>query len=325
MKTYIFILTIFFSWTKLFAMKAFIVTILSVLLLVSCSPVNLWQKAGLASPEPITIKGKTGSAGLTDEEKVDVVRSFVGDRDSYITFSIDKPSSFTGSVLYPQRKEEAEAMAQMLNAKCYNKDSVKKFLASEIEDEELVMSMKNTVSLLEAGKSTIIEGIVGFLPDFPITEETDETLKSIIEYYNSIKKNISDYCDDMVSAMFDPLTDLLASSDAPTWGEYVKCQLMINVFSGVLGSMDAIVDGVMNTLTSEEFTDAVFDLSEKEKQVKLSSQLMKVGVSALLDIANGVVSSVISPLAVYNSISYSYGEDIGLMPITDIINQMLGE
>lgn len=306
-------------------MKAFIVTILSVLLLVSCSPVNLWQKAGLASPEPITIKGKTGSAGLTDEEKVDVVRSFVGDRDSYITFSIDKPSSFTGSVLYPQRKEEAEAMAQMLNAKCYNKDSVKKFLASEIEDEELVMSMKNTVSLLEAGKSTIIEGIVGFLPDFPITEETDETLKSIIEYYNSIKKNISDYCDDMVSAMFDPLTDLLASSDAPTWGEYVKCQLMINVFSGVLGSMDAIVDGVMNTLTSEEFTDAVFDLSEKEKQVELSSQLMKVGVSALLDIANGVVSSVISPLAVYNSISYSYGEDIGLMPITDIINQMLGE
>ena len=306
-------------------MKAFIVTILSVLLLVSCSPVNLWQKAGLASPEPITIKGKTGSAGLTDEEKVDVVRSFVGDRDSYITFSIDKPSSFTGSVLYPQRKEEAEAMAQMLNAKCYDKDSVKKFLASEIEDEELVMSMKNTVSLLEAGKKTIIEGIVGFLPDFSITEDTDETIKPIIEYYDSIKKNISDYCDDMVSALFDPLTDLLSSSDTPTWGEYVKCQLMINVFSGVLESMDTIVDGVMNTLTSEEFTDAVFDLSKKEAQDNLSSKLMNVGVSALLDIANGVVSSVISPLAVYNSISYSYGEDIGLMPLTDIINQMLGE
>ena len=306
-------------------MKAFIVTILSVLLLVSCSPVNLWQKAGLASPEPITIKGKTGSAGLTDEEKVDVVRSFVGDRDSYITFSIDKPSSFTGSVLYPQRKEEAEAMAQMLNAKCYDKDSVKKFLASEIENEELVAAMKNTVSLLQEGKATIINGIVGFLPDFPITEDTDETIKPIIEYYDSIKKNISDYCDDMVSALFDPLTDLLSSSDTPTWGEYVKCQLMINVFSGVLGSMDAIVDGVMNTLTSEEFTDAVFDLSKEEAQENLSSKLMKVGVSALLDIANGVVSSVISPLAVYNSISYSYGEDIGLMPITDIINQMLGE
>ena len=325
MKTYIFILTIFFSWTKLFAMKAFIVTILSVLLLVSCSPVNLWQKAGLASPEPITIKGKTGSAGLTDEEKVDVVRSFVGDRDSYITFSIDKPSSFTGSVLYPQRKEEAEAMAQMLNAKCYDKDSVKKFLASEIENEELVAAMKNTVSLLQEGKATIINGIVGFLPDFSITEDTDETIKPIIEYYDSIKKNISDYCDDMVSALFDPLTDLLSSSDTPTWGEYVKCQLMINVFSGVLESMDTIVDGVMNTLTSEEFTDAVFDLSKKEAQDNLSSKLMNVGVSALLDIANGVVSSVISPLAVYNSISYSYGEDIGLMPLTDIINQMLGE
>lgn len=306
-------------------MKAFIVTILSVLLLVSCSPVNLWQKAGLASPEPITIKGKTGSAGLTDEEKVDVVRSFVGDRDSYITFSIDKPSSFTGSVLYPQRKEEAEAMAQMLNAKCYDKDSVKKFLASEIENEELVAAMKNTVSLLQEGKATIINGIVGFLPDFSITEDTDETIKPIIEYYDSIKKNISDYCDDMVSALFDPLTDLLSSSDTPTWGEYVKCQLMINVFSGVLESMDTIVDGVMNALTSEELIDAVFDLSKKEAQDNLSSKLMNVGVSALLDIANGVVSSVISPLAVYNSISYSYGEDIGLMPLTDIINQMLGE
>lgn len=306
-------------------MKAFIVTILSVMLLVSCSPVNLWQKAGLASPEPITIKGKTGSAGLTDEEKVDVVRSFVGDRDSYITFSIDKPSSFTGSVLYPQRKEEAEAMAQMLNAKCYDKDSVKKFLASEIENEELVAAMKNTVSLLQEGKATIINGIVGFLPDFSITEDTDETIKPIIEYYDSIKKNISDYCDDMVSALFDPLTDLLSSSDTPTWGEYVKCQLMINVFSGVLESMDTIVDGVMNALTSEELIDAVFDLSKKEAQDNLSSKLMNVGVSALLDIANGVVSSVISPLAVYNSISYSYGEDIGLMPLTDIINQMLGE
>ena len=41
-----------------------------------------------------------------------------------------------------------------------------------------------------------------------------------------------------------------------------------------------------------------------------------------MNIADGVVSSILSPIAVYNSISYSYGEEIGLMTVADIIVQV---
>ena len=44
-----------------------------------------------------------------------------------------------------------------------------------------------------------------------------------------------------------------------------------------------------------------------------------------MNIVDGVVSSVLSPIAVYNSISYSYGKDIGLMSFSYIIIQYMGE
>ena len=62
-----------------------IVFILSLFLLISCSPENLWQKAGVVAPKPMTISPKTGRAE-EKEGKVDVVRSFIGDRNSYIAF-----------------------------------------------------------------------------------------------------------------------------------------------------------------------------------------------------------------------------------------------
>lgn len=45
-------------------------------------------------------------------------------------------------------------------------------------------------------------------------------------------------------------------------------------------------------------------------------------ITDLMNIADGVVSSILSPIAVYNSISYSYGEEIGLMTVADIIVQV---
>ena len=155
-----------------------IVFILSLFLLISCSPENLWQKAGVVAPKPMTISPKTGEAE-EKEGKVDVVRSFIGDRNSSIAFSIDKPDAFNGSVLYPQSKEEAEAMAQTLNAKCFGQEKIKEFLSTSIEDEELVKAMKNTVFLLDSGRTTIIDGIVGFLPVFDV-DSADEKTEEII-------------------------------------------------------------------------------------------------------------------------------------------------
>lgn len=300
-------------------MKA-IVLIISILLLVSCSPENLWQKTGIVSPEPISIQSKTGSPDSSDENKVDVVRSFVGNRDSSISFSIDKPEDFTGSILYPQSKAEAEAMAQMLNAKCFGKDKIREFLASKIEDESLVAAMKNTVTLLEKGKRSLINVIVNFLPEFPVEEDTDETIKEIIETYNSIKDGINNSCTEFIKKMFDPLFDILSSSEDPTWGEYVKCQLMVNLLSGVLEGMENTVNGVMNVLSSEEMGEVLYNLGNEDDNNELNEKLYEVGVSALLEIASGVVSSVLSPIAIYNSVSYNYGKDIGLMSISDIFD-----
>ena len=267
----------------------------------------------------MTISPKTGGAE-EKEGKVDVVKSFVGDRDSSIAFSIDKPDTFIGSILYPQTKEEAEAMAQTLNAKCFSQEKIKEFLSTSIEDEELVKAMKNTVFLLDSGRTTIIDGIVGFLPEFD-ADSVDEKTKEIINYYNSLRKSISRYCDDFISGLFDPLLSILSTSSTPTWGEYIKCQLMINLFSGVLEGMEKIVSEAVSLLSSEELKDYVFDLDSEA----LEENLKKVGVASLMNIVDGVVSSVLSPIAVYNSISYSYGKDIGLMSVSDIMSQLMGE
>ena len=81
------------------------VFLLSILLLVSCSPENLWQKVGLASPEPIEITSKTGSPKGNEEDEVDVMKCFVGDRESVVSFSIRKPETLRGDILYPQDKK----------------------------------------------------------------------------------------------------------------------------------------------------------------------------------------------------------------------------
>ena len=55
-------------------MKVF-VFVLIIILSVSCSPENLWQKAGFAKPEPISISSKTGRADISEDgDKVDVGR-----------------------------------------------------------------------------------------------------------------------------------------------------------------------------------------------------------------------------------------------------------
>ena len=89
--------------------------------------------------------------------------------------------------------------------------------------------------------------------------------------------------------------------------------------------MEKTVSEAVSLLSSEELNDYVFNLDETADKKELEENLEKVGVVALLNIVDGVVSSVLSPIAVYNSISYSYGKDIGLMSVSDIMSQLMGE
>ena len=297
------------------------VFLLSILLLVSCSPENLWQKVGLASPEPIEITSKTGSPKGNEEDEVDVMKCFVGDRKSVVSFSIRKPESLRGDILYPQDKKEAEKMAEMLNAKCFSQHQIKAFLSSEIEDKDLVFAMQNTVFLLNSCRTTLIDSIEGFLPEFPpATEESPKEYKEILEYYNSFKGDVSK----VISGLFVPLLNLFSSSETPTWGEYIKCQLMINLLSGVLEGMERTVEEVFEVLSSEEMMDVVFNLGNEEEIEELQNKLMEVEIHSLLDAVNSLVSSVLPPLAVYNSISYKYGNDINLMSLSQLLEKLEG-
>ncbi|MGN1177683.1 MAG: hypothetical protein ACI4SI_01430, partial [Candidatus Ornithospirochaeta sp.] len=163
------------------------------------------------------------------------------------------------------------------------------------------------------------------LPEFPpATEESSKEYKEILEYYNSFKGDVSSYCEKVIRGLFDPLFKLLSSSETPTWGEYIKCQLMINLLSGVLEGMERTVEEVFEVLSSEEMMDVVFNLGNKEEIEELQNKLMEVGIDSLLDAVNSLVSSVLPPLAVYNSISYKYGNDIDLMSLSQLLEKLEG-
>ena len=70
--------------------------------------------------------------------------------------------------------------------------------------------------------------------------------------------------------------------------------------------------------------DVVFNLENEEEIEELQGKLMEVGIQSLLDAVNSLVSSVLPPLAVYNSISYKYGNDIDLMSLSQLLEKLEG-
>ena len=67
-----------------------------------------------------------------------------------------------------------------------------------------------------------------------------------------------------------------------------------------------------------------FNLENEEEIEELQNKLMEVGIDSLLDAVNSLVSSVLPPLAVYNSISYKYGNDIDLMSLSQLLEKLEG-
>ena len=88
--------------------------------------------------------------------------------------------------------------------------------------------------------------------------------------------------------------------------------------------MERTVEEVVEGLSSEEMRDGVFNLGNEEKIEELQGKLKEVGIHSLLDAVNSLVSSVLPPLAVYNSISYKYGNDINLMSLSQLLEKLEG-
>lgn len=289
-----------------------IVILLSVLLLFSCEPANFWQKTEIAKKEPLRLEPSL----LEVEEKkgkVDVMSTFKAGDSSRIEFLIDKPESLENMILRRQSRSEIENMAEVLSARCYTKEEVKAFLGSGINDENVLVALRNTVALLEHGKSTVSSTLNEIIPKFEHREGESEEEKALIDAFISLRATL---IEDTIVLVFSPLDSILDPTKNPTWGDYVRCILAVDLLGGTMEGIEGLVVAV------DESEVLSIDLSASQKEIE--DMLSKRGAEALTTGLRRIVSSLLSPLAVYNNIAYSYGDAIGMKSCDKLIGKITG-
>ena len=287
----------------------FFVILLSTLLLFSCEPANFWQKADIAKKEPLRLEPSL----LEVEEKggkVDVMSTFKAGDSSRIEFLIDKPESLENMILRRQSRSEIENMAEVLSARCYTKEEIKAFLGSGINDENVRVALRNTVALIKHGESTLKD----IIPDFEHKEGESEEEKALLDAFNFLKKII----EDTIGLVFSPLYSILGSSTDPTWGDYVRCILAVDLLGGTMEGIEGLVVAV------DESEVLSIDLSAPKSEDEIKDMLSKRGAEALTTGLRRIVSSLLSPLAVYNNIAYSYGDAIRMESCDKLIEKIAG-
>lgn len=293
----------------------FFVILLSTLLLFSCEPANFWQKADIAKKEPLRLEPSL----LEVEEKggkVDVMSTFKAGDSSRIEFLIDKPESLENMILRRQSRSEIENMAEVLSARCYTKEEIKAFLGSGINDENVLVALRNTVALLKYGEETVSDTIKDIIPEFKHEEGESEEEKALIDAFISLRDNITTLIDETIKTVFLPLYSILKSPAEPTWGDYVRCILAVDLLGGTMEGIEGLVVAV------DESEVLSIDLSASQKEIE--DMLSKRGAEALTTGLRRIVSSLLSPLAVYNNIAYSYGDAIGMESCDKLIEKITG-
>ena len=295
----------------------FFVILLSTLLLFSCEPANFWQKADIAKKEPLRLEPSL----LEVEEKggkVDVMSTFKAGDSSRIEFLIDKPESLENMILRRQSRSEIENMAEVLSARCYTKEEIKAFLGSGINDENVRVALRNTVTLLEHGESTVSSTLKNIIPYFEHNEGESEEEKALIDAFNSFRETISELIKETIEIVFSPLYSILDPSSDPTWGDYVRCILAVDLLGGTMEGIEGLVDAV------DESEVLSIDLSAPKSEDEIKDMLSKRGAEALTTGLRRIVSSLLSPLAVYNNIAYGYGDAIRMESCDKLIEKIAG-
>ena len=293
----------------------FFVILLSTLLLFSCEPANFWQKADIAKKEPLRLEPSLLEVEEKDG-KVDVMSTFKAGDSSRIEFLIDKPESLENMILRRQSRSEIENMAEVLSARCYTKEEVKAFLRSGINDENVLVALRNTVALLESGKDTVSSTLKGIIPEFKHEEGESEEEKALIDAFNSFRETILELIKETIEIVFSPLYSILGSTKNPTWGDYVRCILAVDLLGGTMEGIEGLVVAV------DESEVLSIDLSASQKEIE--DMLSKRGAEALTTGLRRIVSSLLSPLAVYNNIAYSYGDAIDMKSCDKLIGKITG-
>ena len=206
-------------------------------------------------------------------------------------------------------------MAEVLSARCYTKEEVKAFLRSGINDENVLVALRNTVALLEHGKSTVSSTLNEIIPKFEHREGESEEEKALIDAFISLRATL---IEDTIVLVFSPLDSILDPTKNPTWGDYVRCILAVDLLGGTMEGIEGLVDAVVE---SEVLS---MDLSDPESKDDIYDMLFDRGAEALTTGLRRIVSSLLSPLAVYNNIAYSYGDAIGMESCDKLIEKITG-
>ena len=191
-----------------------IVILLSTLLLFSCEPANFWQKADIAKKEPLRLEPSLLEVE-EKEGKVDVMSTFKAGDSSRIEFLIEKPESLENMILRRQSRSEIENMAEVLSARCYTKEEIKAFLGSGINNENVLVALRNTVALLEHGESTVSSTLKEIIPDFEHKEGESEEEKALIDAFISLRDNIKTLINETIELVFSPLYSIRDSTSIP--------------------------------------------------------------------------------------------------------------
>lgn len=296
-------------------MKKMIVTCLSLMLLLSCSLDNVWQKTGLAEKKPLQLNAYVYEHE-GESDGVDMVRAILGDGHE-ISLSVDVSDGFTGKVLRSLDDKELEALTATIKAKCYSDDEIRAFLNAPLTDETIIAAMKGAAELFEKLKKDITQAVNSCLPEMDISPDASDAEKEFGQFWNNLVVEVKEYVKSPINNFFAPVTAFL-DSETLTNADYITCQLTVNLVDGLLSS----IEDVFTTASDELSKSRTFDL--KDNMTDIENTIKKAGVSVAMDAVSSVCHNLLTTVACMDQITNIYGHEVRLPSISTLLEAITG-
>ena len=298
-------------------MKKMIVTCLSLMLLLSCSLDNVWQKTGLAEKKPLELNAYVYEhEGKSDS--VDAVRAILGD-DHAISYSVTVEDSFTGKVLRSLDDKELEALTATIKAKCYSDDEIRAFLSAPLTDETIIYAMKGTAELFKELAKEMTLAVTSCLPEMDISPDASDAEKEFGQFWNDLVFEVKKYVKSQIQDFFNPVISFL-SADTLTNADYITCQLTVNLVDGLLSS----IEDVFTAASAELSNSRSIDLKTVEGRTEIGNTIQKAGVSVAMDAVSSVCHNLLTTVACMDQITNIYGHEVRLPSISTLLEAITG-
>ena len=298
-------------------MKKMIVTCLSLMLLLSCSLDNVWQKTGLAEKKPLELNAYVYEHE-GESDSVDAVRAILGD-DHAISYSVTVEDSFTGQVLSSLDDKELEALTATIKAKCYSDDEIRAFLSAPLTDETIIYAMKGTAELFKELAKEMTLAVTSCLPAMDISPDASDAEKEFGQFWNDLVFEVKKYVKSQIQDFFNPVISFL-SADTLTNADYITCQLTVNLVDGLLSS----IEDVFTAASAELSNSRSIDLKTVEGRTEIGNTIQKAGVSVAMDAVSSVCHNLLTTVACMDQITNIYGHEVRLPSISTLLEAITG-